>query len=196
VTRPAPGMCALTIMITAPRAGHVKTRLVPPLTLEGAAELQVCFLKDTADSIAALCDACHSMGIAVYTPEGAAPSIWEFLPPHFSLLPQRGDGQGERPFNAGTNLLAGDYASVCLIDSDSPTVPPAALAQAVALLALQGQRVVLGPADDGGYYLTHDRAPSVPVCRHCVEYGPCSRADDRARARGPRPGRRASSALV
>ena len=160
------------------------------------AELQVCFLKDTADSIAALCDACHSMGIAVYTPEGAAPSIWEFLPPHFSLLPQRGDGQGERPFNAGTNLLAGDYASVCLIDSDSPTVPPAALAQAVALLALQGQRVVLGPADDGGYYLTHDRAPSVPVCRHCVEYGPCSRADDRARARGPRPGRRASSALV
>ena len=44
-------------------------------------------------------------------------------------LRKRGDGQGERPFNAGTNLLAGDYASVCLIDSDSPTVPPAALRQ-------------------------------------------------------------------
>jgi uncharacterized protein len=153
VTRPAPGACALGIMTKAPRAGRVKTRLVPPLTLEEAAELQVCFLKDTAENIAAICDACRGTGIAVYTPEGAAASLRELLPPHFGLLPQHGDGLGERLSNAASDLLAAGYASVCLIDSDSPTVPPAAFARAAALLALPNPRVVLGPADDGGYYL-------------------------------------------
>jgi len=42
---------------------------------------------------------------------------------------------------------------VCLIDSDGPTLPPAVLARAVAALEEPGERVVLGPADDGGYYL-------------------------------------------
>jgi uncharacterized protein len=153
VTRPAAGACALAIMTKVPRAGQVKTRLVPPLTLEESAELQVHFLKDTAESIAAVCGGCHGAGIAVFTPVGAAASMRELLPAHFGLLPQRGEGLGERLLNAAADLLTAGYASVCLIDSDSPTVPRSALAQAAALLALPGPRVVLGPADDGGYYL-------------------------------------------
>jgi hypothetical protein len=42
---------------------------------------------------------------------------------------------------------------VCLIDSDSPTVPTAVLAEAVAELERKGDRVVVGPSHDGGYYL-------------------------------------------
>jgi len=42
---------------------------------------------------------------------------------------------------------------VCLIDSDSPTVPTSAFVRAVEELAMLGDRVVLGPSDDGGYYL-------------------------------------------
>ena len=148
-----PRACAFAIMTKAPRSGRVKTRLVPPLTLDEAAGLQVCFLKDTAESVASLCNAGHGTGIAVYTPEDAAPLIRELLPPHFGLLLQRGETLGARLLNAGADLLAAGYASVCLIDSDSPTVPPAVLTQAAALLALPGRRVVLGPADDGGYYL-------------------------------------------
>jgi glycosyltransferase A (GT-A) superfamily protein (DUF2064 family) len=45
------------------------------------------------------------------------------------------------------------FASVCLINSDSPTVAPESFSQAVKLLRLPGDRTVLGPCDDGGYYL-------------------------------------------
>ena len=42
---------------------------------------------------------------------------------------------------------------MCLIDSDSPTLPAGALRAAVTELARTGERVVLGPSEDGGYYL-------------------------------------------
>ena len=51
------------------------------------------------------------------------------------------------------DLLACGYGSVCLIDSDSPTVPAAAFEQAIAELQKEGDRIVLGPSQDGGYYL-------------------------------------------
>nr|MDQ3315586.1 DUF2064 domain-containing protein [Verrucomicrobiota bacterium] len=38
-------------------------------------------------------------------------------------------------------------------DSDSPTVPQSAYARAAQLLSQPGDRIVLGPSDDGGYYL-------------------------------------------
>jgi uncharacterized protein len=50
-------------------------------------------------------------------------------------------------------VLAAGYDAVCLIDSDSPTLPRAALEAAAAALRQRGERIVLGPADDGGYYL-------------------------------------------
>lgn len=145
--------CALAIVTKAPRAGSVKTRLAPPLTLDEAAALHACFLRDTAESIAALGAAGRCGGVAVYTPEGAEPLLGGLLPADFRLFPQRGDGFGDRLLNAARDVLDAGYRAVCLIDSDSPTLPPAALEAAVAVLAQPGERVVLGPADDGGYYL-------------------------------------------
>jgi uncharacterized protein len=147
------GGCALAIVTKAPTAGSVKTRLSPPLTLDEAAELQACFLKDTAESLATLGAAGRCAGIAVYTPEGAEPLFRGLLPPDFRLFPQRGNGFGDRLLNAAVDILAAGYGSVCLIDSDSPTLPAAALEAAMAALAQPGERVVLGPTDDGGYYL-------------------------------------------
>src|SRR6187399_2200003 len=49
------GVCALAVMTKAPQAGRVKTRLVPPLTPEQAAELNKCFLRDTAAAISIAC---------------------------------------------------------------------------------------------------------------------------------------------
>lgn len=148
------------MMIKAPRAGASKTRLVPPLTHAEAAELSVSFLCDTAANIAEVC-AEHTAGaqvggvdaIAAYTPVGAEAAFDELLPPSFALLPQRGDSFGERLFYAAADLLALGYESCCLIDSDSPTLPRALLSAAIAELSRPGERVVLGPADDGGYYL-------------------------------------------
>jgi hypothetical protein len=48
---------------------------------------------------------------------------------------------------------------VCLIGSDSPTVPTKNFAQAVRLLQRAGDRVVLGPCEDGGYYLIGLKKP-------------------------------------
>ncbi|MGB8072915.1 MAG: DUF2064 domain-containing protein, partial [Pseudolabrys sp.] len=51
----ARGLCALAVMTKAPQAGRVKTRLVPPLTPEEAAELNRCFLRDTVAAISSVC---------------------------------------------------------------------------------------------------------------------------------------------
>jgi rSAM/selenodomain-associated transferase 1 len=165
----------------------VKTRLVPPLTPEEAAELNKCFLRDTAAAISSAgsrrpvsdagemrikqARASHNeaatvaCGVAVYTPIGAESAYKGVLPADFSLLPQRGDKFGERLYFAVEDLFNCGFDSVCLIDSDSPTVPAENLAKAVELLSTSEDRVVLGPSDDGGYYLIGVKKPH----RHLFE---------------------------
>ena len=72
---------------------------------------------------------------------------------------QRGDAFGERLLYAATDILAIGYGAVCLIDSDSPTVPQQAFTAAVEALAKPGDRIVLGPSHDGGYYLIGMKSP-------------------------------------
>lgn len=148
-----PGLCALGIMTKVPRPGRVKTRLTPPLTGEEAAALNTCFLRDTASAISAARREGLSRGIGVYTPVGDEDAYQNVLPPGFELITQRGDAFGERLTNALEDLLAVGFEAVCLIDSDSPTVPQSAYANAARILAQDGDRMVFGPSDDGGYYL-------------------------------------------
>ena len=148
----ANNICALAIMTKAPRAGQVKTRLVPPLTPEEAAQLNICFLRDTAAAITKAC-ATNARGIGVYTPVGSEAAYIDILPREFGLLPQRGDDFGERLAFAAADLFQCGFTSVCLIDSDSPSVSANVYAQAVEKLSGTNDRVVLGPSDDGGYYL-------------------------------------------
>src|SRR5436305_5772818 len=116
-------LCALAVMTKAPRAGQVKTRLVPPLTPEEGAQLNVCFLRDTAAAIAKACGT-TARGVGVYTPIGAEGVYIDILPSDFELLPQRGDGFGARLAFAPADLCQCGFGSVCLIDSDSPTSQP------------------------------------------------------------------------
>ncbi len=184
-SRMARGLCALAVMTKAPQAGRVKTRLVPPLTPEEAAELNKCFLRDTAAAISSVCSgglrrpnavntqllpgaqkAPPQCGpVAVYTPVGAESAYTDVLPADFSLLPQRGDEFGERLYFAVEDLFKCGFDSLCLIDSDSPTVPAENFEQAVELLSASEDRVVLGPSDDGGYYLIGMKKPH----RHLFE---------------------------
>jgi hypothetical protein len=144
---------ALAVMTKAPQAGRVKTRLTPPLSAEEAASLNVCFLRDTAAAISHTAASGRAKGVGVYTPRGSEAAYSGILPPEFILVPQRGDAFGERLTAATDDLLQLGFDSVCLIDSDSPTVPSAAFAQAVEILSQPTDCVVLGPSDDGGYYL-------------------------------------------
>jgi rSAM/selenodomain-associated transferase 1 len=145
--------CALAVMTKVPQAGTSKTRLVPPLAASQAATLSACFLRDTCDNIAAIGLNGTVAGVAVYTPFGAEAFFDGLLPNGFSILVQRGKSFGERLLHASEDLFSLGYDSLCLIDSDSPTLPPVFLQGAVAALARPGDRMVLGPAEDGGYYL-------------------------------------------
>jgi len=155
------GCSALALMTKAPRAGQVKTRLVPPLTNEEAAQLNRCFLQDTGAAISVCCSGLTApspgrpsvRAVAVYTPVGSESDYTDILPADFSLLPQRGKNFGERLYFAAEDLFNCGFESVCLIDSDSPTVPAENFVRAVELLSLPEDHIVLGPCDDGGYYL-------------------------------------------
>lgn len=154
--KPAAGACAIGIMAKVPRSGRVKTRLVPPLTHDQASALSGCFLQDVAAAVAAAAAGGHQpriQGVAAYLPLGEEQGFDDLLPGDFLLLPQRGAHLGERLFHATLDLLAAGFHSACLVNSDSPTLPPSLLRMAAAALDAPGDRVVLGPATDGGYYL-------------------------------------------
>lgn len=145
--------CALGLMAKAPIAGAVKTRLQPPLTAREAAALNICFLRDMAANIQTVSETEAASGLVVYAPAGAEAAFDGVLPERFELLVQRGSSLGERLCNATDDLLKQGYSAVCLINSDSPNLPKSILIQAIESLATEGDRVVLGAAEDGGYYL-------------------------------------------
>ena len=116
-------VCALGLMAKAPVAGAVKTRLVPPLTPLEAADLSKCFLRDMAANIESVKATTAAAGLVVYTPAGSEAAFAGLLPPGFNLLVQRGPSLGERLYNATDDLLRAGYDTVCLINSDGPTLP-------------------------------------------------------------------------
>src|SRR4029453_2237518 len=87
-------VCALAVMTKAPRAGMVKTRLVPPLTQDEAAKLNRSFLRDIADGISSAigkkATERAALGVGVYTPPGAEADYEHILPEEFFLLSRAG----------------------------------------------------------------------------------------------------------
>jgi rSAM/selenodomain-associated transferase 1 len=151
-------------MTKAPRTGQVKTRLAPPLTPDEAAALNACFLRDTANALSAAATRARrsgrkARGVAVYTPVGSEDAYADILPADFEFVPQREGSFGERLFFAAEDLFKCGFDSVCLIDSDSPTVPASSFTQAMELLSSPDDRIVLGPTKDGGYYLIGLKEP-------------------------------------
>jgi len=155
--------CALGIMTKAPVAGKVKTRLSPPLTLAEAAELNVCFLRDISCAIELVSQDATAQGVGIYTPVGSEAIFESILPGSFALILQRGENFGERLAAALDDLLSVGFDSVCLINSDSPTVAASSFREAATELSKPGDRIVLGPSDDGGYYLIGLKKPHLRV---------------------------------
>src|SRR5262249_54446238 len=122
---PADQLCAFALMAKAPRVGSVKTRLTPPLTPAQPAEISRSFTRDTSSSIWGLADSLRAIGIVAFSPPDDAAAFDCLLPPRFHLLPQRGSDLGERLLHAAEDLFTAGFAAVCLINADSPTLPPA-----------------------------------------------------------------------
>jgi uncharacterized protein len=144
---------AFAVMVKAPRRGEVKTRLVPPLGAEEATLLSSCFVQDILANLLAAAQSVPADCYAAYTPPGSEPLFRDLLPPEIRLLPPRSVGLANGLPDAIEDLVANGYAGACLVNSDSPTLPTSLLVDAIRSLGQPGDRVVLGPAVDGGYYL-------------------------------------------
>jgi rSAM/selenodomain-associated transferase 1 len=156
---------AVGIICKAPVPGASKTRLIPVLGEEGAAELAGAFLRDVAAAIERVPACCHRMGYAVYAPEGSEARIRPCLPPDFRLICRRGATLEHVLLGSTRQLLGDGHDVVVLVNGDSPTLPPLTIASAIAALRREGDRVVLGPASDGGYYLIGLKTPHAALFR-------------------------------
>jgi len=147
-------------MAKAPIAGEVKTRLVPLLTHEQAANLYRALLLDQLEHLSRLTIAELYL---VYAPGGAAPLMKQLAPPNFHCLAQRSGDLGERMDAAFIDLWQLGHRSVVVIGSDLPALPLDYLATAFDLLATSTKLVVLGPSRDGGYYLVGMNQPTPEI---------------------------------
>lgn len=143
-------MVPLAVMARYPAAGHVKTRLARALGTERATALYRAFLADLDARFGG----------------GPRPLIWLFHPPEAPFaqvvrtgsrcMSQRGADLATRLLHAFDDLVTAAPGGLIVIGADVPHIPGDRVAAAESALAHAD--VVLGPTDDGGYYLVAMRA--------------------------------------
>ena len=143
----APGAPALIVFAKVPEPGAVKTRLTSLLTESEAAQLYEAFLRDALEAY-------DRLGVAVRLYLGPSPDTVPdgLVPDSVSLHRQRGSGLGERMLNAFVETFVAGHDRAVVIGTDHPTLPLAFVAHAFEELATPFATVI-GPSDDGGYYL-------------------------------------------
>src|SRR5688572_25089079 len=146
-TSPVEEPITIGVMARAPVPGRCKTRLAKTVGQEPAARVYAAML---ADRLAAVDALAARRRVIVAAPEDDGLRAMEALaPPGWDVIEQSGSDLGERLTNAFRELLSSSSGLVCLVDSDSPTLPLAE--QWPRLTEARGTReVVLGPCDDGG----------------------------------------------
>ena len=163
--------CAIAVMAKAPRPGHVKTRLQGLLTADEAAALGAAFLTDTTTNLAAAARIAPIHPYVAYAPAGQEARFDGLLAPGTRLILADGvtapppdspgvEGFGRILLHAVTGLFALGYGAVALLSADSPTIPTAWLVHAAQRILAPGARTVLGPAEDGGYWLIALQTPA------------------------------------
>lgn len=150
---------AIGIICKAPQPGRAKTRLGTAIGAVAASELSACFLRDVAAAVEAVPESLGRRGYGVYAPAGVEHIMRELLPATFGLLLQVGDDLSDVLFGAARDLLIDGHDCILLVNGDSPTLPARFLEQAIKILREPGDRMVLGPASDGGYYLIGLKRP-------------------------------------
>ncbi len=182
--------CAIAVMAKAPVAGGSKTRLVPPMTSAQAAALSGAFLADIAANIAAAAHLAPVDGWVAFAPAGGEAALAPHVCPETSFVLADGGlgiapgvtGLGRCLLHAARALLGQGYGAVCLVNSDSPTLPTTILSRAASILMTDPDQVVLGPAEDGGYYLIGMTAPHAALFRDIAWSTGVVAAETRARA--------------
>jgi rSAM/selenodomain-associated transferase 1 len=184
--------CAFAIMAKAPGAGRTKTRLSPLLNPQEATELGCCFLRDMTANIARAGSSVAVDAYVAFAPAGSEAAFAGLLEPGTGFVladgcmpvPAGVAGLGSCLLQAMSILFGRGYGAVGLLNSDSPNLPTGRLIEAARLLGSPGDRVVLGPASDGGYYFIGTQAPHADLFRSIDWSTPRVAEQTRARAAG------------
>ena len=145
--------CGIAVMAKASAPGRTKTRLVPPLTFDEAAALNTAFLQDIFDNLLLAGKYASIAGYAAYAPPGSEDFFSRILPSAIGLIDACLPNFGDCLLRTIEQLLGRGHGSAVVLNSDSPTLPTALLIETAEVLAQPGERAVLGPSRDGGYYL-------------------------------------------
>jgi uncharacterized protein len=162
-SRIAVATCGIAVMAKASAPGRAKTRLVPPLSYDEAAALNTAFLQDVTDNmLLAARNAAPSAGIAAYAAYGP-PGSEDFFRCNFSaaigLIPAWLPNFGDCLYHTISEIFTRGHAAAVVLNADSPNLPTALLNETAEMLAQPGDRAVLGPSNDGGYYLLGLKVP-------------------------------------
>jgi rSAM/selenodomain-associated transferase 1 len=151
--RASTAACGIAVMAKASVPGRTKTRLVPPLTSGEAAACNTAFLRDVVDNILAASGEASIAGYVAFGPPQSRPFFQEHLPGEIGLIDAWYPSLGDCLITAIAQLLERGHRHAVVLNADSPTLPTSLLVETADVLAQPGDRAVLGPADDGGYYL-------------------------------------------
>lgn len=165
----------LMVFARAPEPGRAKTRLAATLGDEAAAALHGAFVLDVLDA--------HTRSdrrVVLYRTGDLRHALWSQVDPHVEQREQGEGDLGARMASAFAACLAESPGSrVIVLGTDSPALPPGRVDAAFA--ALIDHDAVVGPADDGGYYLLGLRRPC-PALFEGIAWG-TSRVFEDTRAR-------------
>ena len=145
--------CGIAVMAKASTPGLTKTRLVPPLRFEEAAAFNTAFLQDVAANIVAAGRQVDIAGYVAFGPPGSEAFFERILGRDIGLISAWRPNFGDCLLLAIEATLARGHSAAVVLNSDSPTLPTSLLVETAEVLAHPGDRAVLGPSADGGYYL-------------------------------------------
>lgn len=151
----------MVVAAKSPQAGFVKTRLVQEgdLTLEQAAALASAFLADTLATVQSAAEALRADAVLALDGSPAlVTGLDRVTTSRISLTQQQGNSLGERLVHIFEAGFGREYGRVIVVGSDAPHLPASFLIEAAGRLDVGKAgsvpvNVVLGPSEDGGYYL-------------------------------------------
>jgi uncharacterized protein len=145
---------ALVVFLKHPRPGGVKTRLAAAIGPEAAAGLYRALAEQVLEATTP--SAGDYERLVFFDPPESLPQMRDWLP-GLRLMAQSGEDLGARMAGAFARAFARGARRVAIVGTDAPGVSRATVRE--ALSALDAADVVIGPADDGGYYLIALGAP-------------------------------------
>ena len=146
---------AVVVFAKVPEPGRVKTRLLPQLTPERAAEVHRACLEDTVRLVGRIPGSRKCLQVAAEFDRARQLAATLELDHQWQVAIQRGRDLGERLEETFRSLFRAGYRRVVIVGTDTPWMGAQRIRRALALLDTTD--VVLGPCADGGYYLVGAR---------------------------------------